>query len=43
MPLACTRINHHTASLELRERLALGPVAQHLVLRASVDAAAGFG
>lgn len=35
MPLACTGINHRTASIALRERLALGPVAQRDVLQAS--------
>src|SRR5512142_1127529 len=35
MPLACTGINHWTASIALRERLAFGPVAQRDVLQAS--------
>lgn len=35
MPLACTGINHRTASLALRERLALGPTAQRRLLHAS--------
>lgn len=35
MPLACTGVNHTTASVVLRERLALGSVAQRRVLHAS--------
>ncbi len=35
MPLACTGVNHRTASVALRERLALGPLAQHRVLHES--------
>lgn len=34
MPLACTGVNHTTASVVLRERLALGSVAQRRVLDA---------
>ena len=43
MPLACTGINHRTASVALRERLALGPVAQRRVLLASRAAGTPFG
>ena len=44
MPLACTGVNHRTASVALRERLALGPVAQQRVLHESrQDRAAPFG
>lgn len=47
MPLACTGINHRTAPLTLRERLALGPEAQRDVLRAaevrSLGSQAGLG
>ncbi len=43
MPLACTGINHLTASVAVRERLALGPVAQRRVLDASRQAGAPFG
>ena len=43
MPLACTGINHRTASVSLRERLALGPVAQRRVLHASRAAGTPFG
>lgn len=43
MPLACTGINHRTASVALRERLALGPVAQRRVLDASRQAGTPFG
>ena len=43
MPLACTGVNHRTASVALRERLALGPVAQQRVLHESrQDARAPF-
>jgi glutamyl-tRNA reductase len=35
MPLACTGVNHRTASVALRERLALGPVAQQRLLHES--------
>jgi glutamyl-tRNA reductase len=43
MPLACTGVNHRTASVALRERLALGPVAQQRVLHESrQDAGAPF-
>lgn len=47
MPLACTGINHRTAPLSLRERLALGPEAQRDVLRApevrELGSSAGLG
>jgi glutamyl-tRNA reductase len=43
MPLACTGINHRTASVSLRERLALGPVAQRRVLHASRAPGTPFG
>lgn len=43
MPLACTGINHRTASVALRERLALGPVAQRRVLHTSRAAETPFG
>jgi glutamyl-tRNA reductase len=43
MSLACTGVNHRTASVALRERLALGPVAQHRMLHESrQDARAPF-
>src|ERR1051325_11389279 len=38
MPLACTGVNHRTASVALRERLALGPVAQRRLLHAARQA-----
>lgn len=43
MPLACTGINHQTASVALRERLALGPIAQRRVLDASRRDGTPFG
>ena len=41
MPLACTGINHRTAPVALRERIALGPEAQRELLRAPAIRALG--
>lgn len=41
MPLACAGINHRTAPVALRERIALGPEAQRELLRAPAIRALG--